>query len=210
MQVYEHSASGTLGSDSVIVKSQNTAWTIAREAVGPYGDAAASDALPYAARVRTSNTNGPSAGLIFTLAYIDLLTHGALVGDLRVAGTGGISVDGYVFSVAGIEAKVATALLARPDVIFTPRPSKLVEHTTVIGAVDNRYPAAGDTIADWLDLGSYEQAGRDAAGHAGTVAFVVVHDFRQALAWLCGRTSSVTACVIAHRSGGIPIAVAKP
>ena len=127
LQVFEHSAAGTTGPDSVIVKSQKAAWRVANVAVGSHGGATVISELPSWARVRTGITTGPSAGLIFTLAYIDLLTRGALVGDLRVAGTGGISANGYVFTVAGVEVKIATALLAGPDVVFSPRPSKLIK-----------------------------------------------------------------------------------
>ena len=210
LQVFEHSAAGTLGPDSAIVKSQKTAWTVAHEALGEYGDATVVPALPNWALVRTGITNGPSAGLILTLAYIDLLTSGALVGNLRVAGTGGISASGYVFTVAGVEVKIATAVLAKPDVVFSPRPSKLIENTTVIESDAGDSPEAGDTVGRWLNLSGYEQSGRVAATHSGTVAFVVVHDFRQALAWLCGRTGTATTCDIAHRLGAIAIAIAKP
>ena len=81
LQVFEHSAAGVYGPDSVIMRSENTAWTIANEAVGSNGDATVVPDLPSWAHVRTGITTGPSAGLIFTLAYIDLLTNGALVGS---------------------------------------------------------------------------------------------------------------------------------
>jgi hypothetical protein len=210
LQVFEHSAAGTPAPDSVIVRSQKAAWRVANIAVASNGGATVVPELPSWARVHTGITTGPSAGLIFTLAYIDLLTTGALVGNLRVAGTGGISANGYVFTVAGVEVKIATALLARPDVIFSPRPSKLVKHTTVVEAAGDRTPEAGDTVGEWLNVDGFEQAGRRAAARPGAVAFVVVHDFRQALAWLCGRTGTATACDLAHRLADIAIAVARP
>src|SRR4029079_16791526 len=39
----------------------------------------------------------------------------------------------------------------------------------------------------------------------GTAPVVLVHDLRQALAWLCGRTAGVTICATERRSLGIPI-----
>jgi hypothetical protein len=144
---------------------------------------------------------------MFTLAYLDLLTPDALVGDLRVAGTGGIGKDGVVLPVSNVEVKVAAALLAEPDVIFTPRPSKFIENTTVIESEDTRIPADGYSVGEWLNVRGYEQAGRDAANHPGTTAFVVVHDFRQALAFLCGRTGNETTCAAASRSITIPIGI---
>jgi hypothetical protein len=205
LQVFEHSDPRIAGAAPDIERSENTAWRVANEAVGPYGASTESVQVPTGAHVRTGNTTGPSAGLIFTLAFIDQLTPGALVGNLRVAGTGGIGPDGVVFPVSGIEVKVAAAILARPDVIFTPRPSELIDNTTIVESRHTRYPDVGYTVAEWLNVFGYEQAGRDAAGHPGTVDFVVVHDIRQVLAYLCGRTNDVTTCAIAHRSAGIPI-----
>jgi hypothetical protein len=205
LQVFEHSAAGTLGPGSDIARSARTAWRMASLVVGGESQSTTSLQVPDWARVRTGNTDGPSAGLIFTLAYIDLLTPGALVGNLRVAGTGGIATNGAVFKVSGIEVKVAAAMLTRPDVVFTPRPSTLTEHSQIVESELTPTPTDGDSVGDWLDVIGYEQAGRNAADDDGTVAFVVVHDFRQALAWLCGRTGSATTCAIAHRSASIRI-----
>ena len=107
-----------------MMRIETFAWRLANEVVEPENRSTASEHLPLWARVRTGNTDGPSAGLMMALAYIDLLTPGALVGDLRVAGTGGIRPDGLAFPVKGIDVKVATAMLARPDVIFVTRPPK--------------------------------------------------------------------------------------
>ena len=71
-----------------------------------------------------------------------------------------------------------------PDVTFTPTASNSVEHTTIIESHHTRLPADGYTVAEWFNTQGYEQAGRVAARRPGTVAFVVVHDFRQALAFL--------------------------
>lgn len=204
LQVFEHYEISTLGPGSEIEMSQRTAWRVANEVVGQYG-ASTTSQLPSWARARTGNNTGPSAGLMFALSYIDLLTRGALVGDLRVAGTGGIGPDGVVIPMAGIETKVAVALLAGPDVIFTTRPSKLVGHTTIVDSQHSRIPDAGFTVGEWLNVAGYEQAGRDAAGHPGDVAFVVVHDIRQVLAWLCGRTNNADTCNIAQRSANLPV-----
>jgi hypothetical protein len=205
LRVFEHYAATTRTADSDIVQSENDAWRLANEAVGPVNGPTASNHLPRSAWFRTGDNTGPSAGMMFTLAYIDLLTPGLLIGNLRVAGTGGIGNDGVVFPVSNVEVKVAAALLARPDVVFTPRPSKLVEHTTIIESEHTRIPDDGYTVGEWLNVRGYEQAGRDAARRPGTIAFVVVHDFRQALAFLCGRTNNATTCSVAQRSATIPI-----
>ena len=99
-----------------------------------------------------------------------------------MAGTGGIEADGLAIPMMGIDVKVVTAMLTRPDVIFVTEPPTLVENVT-----------------------GYEQAGRVAAGNPGTVPVVVVHDLRQALAWLCGRTDGASVCAVASRSASLPI-----
>jgi hypothetical protein len=205
LRVFEHYAASSRGPESEIVRSEYAAWRFANRVLGPAGDSAASDEFPRGAWVRTGADTGPSAGLMFTLADIDLLTPGALVGDLRVAGTGSIGSDGVVSPVAGIEVKVAAALLTRPDVIFAPRPSWFVDDVTIVESQLTRHPTAGHTVGEWLNVAGYEQAGRVAASHPGAVEVVVVHDVRQVLAWLCGRTDNVTVCQVARRSANIPI-----
>ena len=205
LQVFEHSAIATVSPESDMMRSQSTAWRLANEVVEPEDRSTASGDLPLWAHVRTGNTDGPSAGLMMALAYVDLLTPGALVGDLQVAGTGGIRPDGLAFPVKGIDVKVAAARLTRSDVIFVTRAPTLVENVTIVQSQKERIPADGYTVGEWLNVAGYEQAGRDAADHPGTAPVVVVHDLRQALAWLCGRTDGATACALALRSEGMPI-----
>jgi hypothetical protein len=204
LQVYDHYAASSTGPDSDMMRSETTAWQVANQVVAPKYRSATVEVPPWA-RVRTGNNTGPSAGLIFTLAYIDLLTPGALAGGLRVAGTGGIAVDGLAYAVSGIDVKIRTAMLTHPDVVFvTDRPSQL-EHVTIIEAGSTRFMEVGDTIATTLALHSYEQAGRTAKADHGTAPVVIVHDLRQALAWLCGRADSASTCAIAHRSANVTI-----
>ncbi len=205
LQVFEHSPIATVGPESDMMRFETIAWRLANEVVEPENRSIASDHLPLWAHVRTGNADGPSAGLMMALAYIDLLTPGALVGDIRVAGTGGIRPDGLAFPVKGIDVKVATAMLTRPDVIFVTKTPKLVENVTIVQSQKERIPADGYTVGEWLNVFGYEQAGRVAAGHPGTAPVVVVHDLRQALAWLCGRTDGASVCALALRSEGMPI-----
>jgi hypothetical protein len=142
---------------------------------------------------------------MFTLAYIDMLTPGPFVGDLRVAGSGGIGPDGVVTPAFGLAVKVAAAMLTRPDVVFTTSAPTPIDHVTIVESQHTRLPEAGHTVGEWLNVSGYEQAGSIAAGHPGTTAVVVVHDLRQALAWLCGRTNSTTTCAAADKAADIPI-----
>jgi hypothetical protein len=205
LQVFEHYAATTTDPQSDIVQSENAAWQFANTVLAADSNSTAFDQLPTWAYIHTGNDTGSSAGLIFTLTYLDLLTPGALVGDLRVAGTGSIGPDGVVIPVSNVEVKVAAAVLARPDVVFTPSRSELVENSTIIDSQHTRIPDLGSTVGEWLNVSGYEQAGREAASHPGTIAFVVVHDVRQALAWLCGRTHNAITCAVAQSSVGIPI-----
>ena len=205
LQVFEHSPVATVGPESDMMRIETIAWRLANEVVEPENRSTASDHLPLWAHVRTGNADGPSAGLMMALAYIDLLTPGALVGDLRVAGTGGIRPDGLAFPVKGIDVKIATAMLTRPDVIFVTKPPTSVENVTIVESQKERIPTDGYTVGEWLNVAGYELAGRVAAGHPGTARVVVVHDLRQALAWLCGRTDGASVCALALRSEGMPI-----
>jgi hypothetical protein len=210
LQVFEHYAAGTSGPESAIEMSQDVAWRLANQAAGTAVAAAAPAPLPDWARMRTGDDTGSSAGLMFALSYIDALTPGQLVGDLRVAGTGGIGTDGVVTPAFGIDVKVAAAMLTQPDVVFTTSPPDSMSHVTVVESQHTRIPDAESTVAEWLNLNGYQQAGRNAAGDPATTALIVVHDLRQALAWLCGRTSGPTICAVAHRTATIPIGTLRP
>jgi hypothetical protein len=205
LRVFDHYTAAISDPDPDMLGSERMAWRLATTVVGLSGVASASDHLPHWARFRTGNDTGGSGGLMFTLAYIDVLTPGALVGNLRVTGSGGIGRDGVVFPVSNLEVKFAAAMLTRPDVVFTTRPPKQAKHVTVVESLPTRAPTGDYSVGEWLDVVGYQQAGRIAANHPGTVAVVVVHDLRQALAWLCGRTESATACAMARSSTSIPI-----
>jgi hypothetical protein len=208
LQVFEHSTVTTTGPQSDAIQSETIAWHLANQALGLHSQQATQAPPPNWAHIRTGNQTGFSAGLIFTLAYIDLLTPGQLVGNLRIAGTGGVGPDGVVTPAFGIDVKVAAALLTRPDVIFTTSAPDSIDHVTIIEFHHTRNPDPGYTVAEWLNLNQYRQAGQDAASHQGTLAVVEVHDLRQALAYLCGRTHNTTTCATASRAATIPIGTA--
>lgn len=204
LQVFEHSAV-TTGPGSDAVQSETIAWRLANEALGSQGRTGSAARLPRAAHIRTGNQTGFSAGLIFTLAYLDLLTPGALVGNMRIAATGGVGTDGVVTPALGIDVKVAAALLARPDVVFATSPPQSIGPVTVIESQHTRLVEPGVTISEWLALDQFQQAGRAAAAHPGTLAVVAVHDVRQALAWLCGRIHGTAICAAARTMATVPI-----
>ena len=75
---------------------------------------------PFAVDFNLANIGGPSAGLIFSLAVIDKLTTGDLVGSTFVAGTGTIDSDGKVGAIGGITHKMAAAQQAGATVFLVP------------------------------------------------------------------------------------------
>jgi PDZ domain-containing protein len=76
--------------------------------------------LPFPLAIDSSNIGGPSAGLMWTLGLIDLLSAGDLTGGRTIAGTGAIDLTGEVYPIGGIEEKVVAAELAGAEVFFAP------------------------------------------------------------------------------------------
>jgi hypothetical protein len=209
LQVHEHSPRSTSGPESDIAKSENVAWHVATTLLGGPGGLTRPGELPARARPRTGGADGTSAGALFALADLDLLTPGRLAAALRVAATGTIGSDGAVTAVRGVDAKLAAARLARADVVFSPdfpRGSGAV--TTLTSHLGQALPRR--TIGDWLNTAGYEAAGRAAARHSGDTALVQIDDVRQAVAWLCGRTGGTVPCAVAHAAAVVPLAQARP
>jgi hypothetical protein len=165
--------------------------------------------LPEWAVVRTGNNDGRSAGLLFALAYLDLLSEGALAGDLVVAATGAIASDGRVTPVRRVDVKLAAARLTRPDVVFAPAFPPGSGEVTDVGPQGGP-SATGRTVGDQLNTAGYEAAGRRAAAEPGPVALVAVDDIRQALAWLCGRTQRPGTCELAREAADVAAADVRP
>jgi PDZ domain-containing protein len=76
--------------------------------------------VPVDVTIDSGDVGGPSAGLAFTLAILDVLTPGELTGGDQVAVTGTISPDGTVGPVGGVAQKVAAAADAGAEVFLVP------------------------------------------------------------------------------------------
>jgi PDZ domain-containing protein len=74
----------------------------------------------YPVDINSSNVGGPSAGLMYTLGIIDLLTPGDLTHGHVIAGTGTMNPDGTVGSIGGIRQKVVAAEAAGAEIMFVP------------------------------------------------------------------------------------------
>jgi PDZ domain-containing protein len=75
---------------------------------------------PFVVDFNLANVGGPSAGLMFSLAVVDKLTTGDLVGSRFVAGTGTIKADGTVGRIGGIVHKMTAARAAGATVFLVP------------------------------------------------------------------------------------------
>ncbi len=75
---------------------------------------------PFSIDFNLANIGGPSAGLMFSLAVVDMLTTGDLNDGKFVAGTGTISPDGAVGPIGGITHKMSAARDAGATVFLVP------------------------------------------------------------------------------------------
>jgi PDZ domain-containing protein len=76
--------------------------------------------LPVDITIQLDNVGGPSAGMMFALGMIDLLTPGELNGGKDVAGTGTIDADGNVGAIGGIRQKLFGAKDAGAEWFLAP------------------------------------------------------------------------------------------
>ena len=70
--------------------------------------------------IKTGNTGGPSAGFMYTLAIVDLLSEGDLTRGHVVAGTGTIQASGEVGGIGGVRQKVVSAEAAGAEIMLVP------------------------------------------------------------------------------------------
>lgn len=86
--------------------------------------------MPYSVNVEIDHVGGPSAGLIFSLAIVDLLTPQDELQGAKVAGTGTISPGGDVGPIGGIPLKMIGARRAGADWFLAPESncSEVVGH----------------------------------------------------------------------------------
>lgn len=71
--------------------------------------------------IHSSNTGGPSAGMMYTLGIIEVLAAEDLTAGHVIAGTGAINPDGTVGGIGGVRQKVIAAEAAGAEYILVPR-----------------------------------------------------------------------------------------
>ena len=122
--------------------------------------------LPFEINIPTESISGPSAGLAFALAVIDLLTSGNLSGQLTVAATGHIAWNGTVGAVGGVRQKAAAADEAGADIFIVPEG---LQAEASLGA---------DTMSV-IEVGSLEEAVRVLEAHGGELVPIPHLDHQQ-------------------------------
>ncbi len=76
--------------------------------------------FPFNVRITVGDIGGPSAGMMFALGIIDMLTPTNLTGGKFIAGTGEITAAGQVGPIGGIQQKMVAARNAGATVFLAP------------------------------------------------------------------------------------------
>ncbi len=76
--------------------------------------------FPFTVTIDVGNIGGPSAGMMFALGIIDMLSPMNLTGGKFIAGTGEITPAGQVQPIGGIQQKMVAARAAGATVFLTP------------------------------------------------------------------------------------------
>jgi Lon-like protease len=76
--------------------------------------------FPFNVRISVGDIGGPSAGMMFALGIIDMLTPLNLTGGKFIAGTGEITSSGQVQPIGGIQQKMVGARNAGATVFLAP------------------------------------------------------------------------------------------
>ena len=75
---------------------------------------------PFPVSIETGVIGGPSAGMMHTLAIIELLTADELTNGHIVAGTGTVRPDGTIGNIGGVRQKIVGAEAAGADYVLVP------------------------------------------------------------------------------------------
>ncbi|MFL6207082.1 MAG: PDZ domain-containing protein [Acidimicrobiales bacterium] len=102
--------------------------------------------LPIDVTIDSGTVGGPSAGLAFTLAVLDVLTPGELTGGHKVAVTGTMDLDGTVGPIGGGAQKAITVRDSGYEVFLVPE-----------AEVDEVQEAVGDDVRV-IGVGTLEDA----------------------------------------------------
>ena len=139
---------------------------------------------------------GPSGGLTYTIAYLNIVSDGAFTGRLTVAATGALQDHGYVQIINSINEKTTAAYLAEADVLFTPStPNTATIDTFATRIVGELFRArnTGATLTNERLWDNYHSWGTNRSDDGMDI--VAVRHIGDVAAYLCG-TGSDYACTI--------------
>jgi PDZ domain-containing protein len=105
--------------------------------------------LPIDLRVDSRNIGGPSAGMMYAITILDVLTPEDLTKGHRIAGTGTISTDETVGAIGGVRQKVYAARSVGAEYVIVPADN----YADAITAADNDIQVVSvNTLQDALDF----------------------------------------------------------
>jgi PDZ domain-containing protein len=81
--------------------------------------------FPLKIEINLEKIKGPSAGLMIALEVLNQLTENDLSGNLLIAGSGNLSIDGRITEVDGIKQKIISAKKQKADVFLVPQKNYL-------------------------------------------------------------------------------------
>lgn len=90
-----------------------TTWLVGVQLIADYS-------FPVDVTIQLDDVGGPSAGMMFALGIIDVLTPGDLTGGEQIAGTGTIDAAGEVGPIGGIRQKLYGAERAGAEYFLAP------------------------------------------------------------------------------------------
>jgi PDZ domain-containing protein len=76
--------------------------------------------FPFQVKIELDDVGGPSAGMMFALGIIEVLTPEEITGGKNIAGTGTIDDDGTVGKIGGIQMKILGAKKSGATVFLVP------------------------------------------------------------------------------------------
>ncbi len=105
--------------------------------------------FPIEIDIDSSNIGGPSAGMMYTLAIMEVLGPEDLTRGHRIAGTGTIATSGAVGAIGGVRQKVIAAAASGAEYILVPEGN--YEEALTAGIESGQIVAVG-TIDDALNF----------------------------------------------------------
>jgi hypothetical protein len=143
---------------------------------------------------------GPSGGLLYTIAYLNIASNGAFTSGLRIAATGEVVDEGYLDPITAPNEKVGAAHLAGVDAIFmTSAPSHptAAEYAARMAGDPYRTRHGRVNLFEERSLADYQAFGVD---RPDSMDIILVGHISDVAAYLCG-TGSTYACKILDRLG---------